>query len=273
MEIKTLDGVNIAEIAETFNAAFSDYLVPIQLSENDLRAKMQSENTVPAYSAGAFTDGKLIGFILIGIDGQIAYNGGTGVIPAFRGQNLTTKMYSFLLPLLAQKGITTHRLEVITENIKAIPVYEKIGFKIIRTVICFKGSVSGNTDRQKLEEIELTAIRDNFFDFEPTYQNTAAAILRARSQHTAIGAFADDQLVGFIVFSPSAARVKQFAVARDFRNKGLGKRLFQEVQKIVGDRQISLINVDDRDGSIDFLQKIGLEKTVRQFEMELRHGR
>src|SRR5690606_11050066 len=128
MKIQTLRAATTAEIAETFNLAFSDYLVPIHLSETDLKAKMVAENTKLDYSAGVFSDGKLVGFILIGIDGDTAYNGGTGVVAAYRGQNLTRKMYDFLFPILSEKGIVNHHLEVITENKKALPVYQKIGF-------------------------------------------------------------------------------------------------------------------------------------------------
>jgi ribosomal protein S18 acetylase RimI-like enzyme len=186
MEIKTLESVPVAEIADTFNLAFSDYLIPISLTENDLRTKMASENTIPEYSAGVFSEERLVGFILMGIDNNVAYNGGTGVIPEFRGQNLTKKMYDFLLPKLAQKGIASHLLEVITENVKAIPVYQKIGFEIARTVSCFKGKVT--TPKQGIAEIrpidfpEENEVGD-FRDFTPTYQNTSKAIMRTADAH------------------------------------------------------------------------------------------
>jgi len=270
MQIKTLGGIPVAVIAQTFNDAFSDYLVPIQLTEQALADKMRSENTAPEYSAGVFDGDKLVGFILIGIDNGIAYNGGTGVIPNYRGHNLTRQMYDFLLPLLAQKGIRKHLLEVITENVRAVPVYRKIGFETIRTVSCFKGKIENSRQPEvAVKEIDLHEIRTEFCDFTPTFQNTIEAILRTREQHKALGAFDQDNLIGFIVFAPNIARVKHFGVDKSRRLRSIGKRLFQEVQSIVGDTALSLTNVDDRTGSIAFLEKIGLEKTVSQFEMQL----
>jgi len=75
--------------------------------------------------------------------------------------------------------------------------------------------------------------------------------------------------VGFIVFSPETARIKHFGVDQNHRLTGIGKTLFGEVQHIVGDKPMTLINVDARDGAIAFLEKIGFEKTVSQFEMRL----
>lgn len=270
MEIKTLEGVTAAEIARTFNEAFSDYLVPINLSENDMAAKMASENTIPELSAGAFTDGKLVGFILIGIDNGVAYNGGTGVIPAFRGQKLTQQMYGFLFPQLTEKGITNHLLEVLTENVKAIPVYERLGFKTSRTVACFKGKVSRPVRYfAAIRTIAFPEYRQGWCDFEPTYQNSWQAISRTKDQHRALGAFADGKLAGYIVFTEAGARIKHFAVKPEFRRKGIGWQLFDQAQQHIGDKPILVLNVDESDDAVLFLDKIGLEIPVRQFEMKL----
>ena len=269
MQITTLEGVPTDVIAEIFNQAFSDYLVPIQLTEEMLLEKMRAENTMPDHSAGVFQGGNLVGFILIGIDNGIAYNGGTGVIPDCRGQNLTRRMYDFLIPLLDQKGIRKHLLEVLTENQRAVPVYRKIGFETVRTVSCFKGKIGNSLQSAVvIREIELDEILPECCDFAPTYQNTIAAIVRGGTNKV-VGAFDAGSLAGFIVFAPETARIKHFGVVKTHRLCGIGKQLFQEVQSIAGEKMLSLINVDDRDGSIVFLEKIGFEKTVSQFEMRL----
>jgi hypothetical protein len=59
MTIKNLQNIPVEMLAETFNHAFSDYLVPIQVSEHDLWIKMASENTFPEFSAGVFSKKKL----------------------------------------------------------------------------------------------------------------------------------------------------------------------------------------------------------------------
>lgn len=269
MQIKTLEGISTSEIANAFNEAFSDYLVPISLSADDLQTKMTAENTKPEFSAGAFSNGKLVGFILIGIDNETAYNGGTGVIPAFRGQNLTRRMYDFLFPVLAENGITNHLLEVITENEKAIPVYEKIGFEKARILICYKGKVlPKNSSSVAIKPIAFEDF-SRFWDFKPTYQNATEAITRTANHHQTLGAFADEKLIGYITFIENAGRVKQFAVSTEYRKNGIGRQLFLAAQEIIGDKFISVTNVENSDKSNIFLRKIGLEITVQQHEMTL----
>ena len=118
--IKSLQGLSIRQIADVFNDACSDYVIPIKLTEEILTAKILSENIQLENSVGVFDNDKLIAFILIGIDEYdghiVAYNAGTGVIPSYRGNKLTKRMYQYLFPLLKDKDIVSHQLEVITTN-------------------------------------------------------------------------------------------------------------------------------------------------------------
>ncbi|CAM3427114.1 hypothetical protein FLLO111716_09740 [Flavobacterium longum] len=272
MEINTLDGVTTSEIADTFNVAFSDYVVPLTLSEADVASKILLENIALQCSAGAFSDGKLVGFILIGTNGIVAYNAGTGVIPGCRGQNLTRRMYDFLLPRLAEKGIVQHRLEVIAANVKAIRVYEQMGFKTSRKVTCFKGKVAtARNHGATIRRIEFSDINtpENFWDFVPTYQNASDVMFRMPLLHGTFGAFDGDLLVGYVAFATASLRIKQFAVAENYRRKGIGQQLFGHVQQLDLSKDVSVINVDDASGSIEFLKSIGLTETVSQLDMQL----
>ena len=70
---------------------------------------------------------------ITGIDNRegvpTAYNAGTGIIPAFRGQGIVGEMYEMLLPRLKAMGIRQSILEVICQNERAIKAYEKAGFQ------------------------------------------------------------------------------------------------------------------------------------------------
>lgn len=276
MKIQSLETVRLSYLAEIFNAAFADYLVPFQLSETDLQSKMVSENISLENSTGVFTADKLVGFMLTGTDlfeGKlIAYNAGTGVIPEFRGQQLTQKMYAFLTPYLKEKGISIHQLEVITKNERAITAYKKIGFEQRRLLSCFKGKIitTENETSFKIEPFPFPEedVISSFRDQLPAYQNSSNTIKRNARQHICYTTSAENTLIGYIVFSEANGRVKQFGVHPDFRGQGIGHALFYTVQKAVGDKPITLINLDDTDkGSIAFLKKIGFEETLQQYEM------
>jgi ribosomal protein S18 acetylase RimI-like enzyme len=272
MKIQTLKSVPIPILAQVFNQAFADYVVPFALSEESLEAKLAAENIRLDCSVGVFTGGQLTGFILVGIDTinkkLTAYNAGTGVIPECRGQQFTEKMYDFLLPFLRQHRIENHLLEVITYNEKAIAIYERIGFRKRRTLNCYKGNVAlsqPNFDIRNLDPIDWKRMT-SFWDFEPSYQNSVTAIHRMEKSLEFLGAFADGNLVGYIIFDQT--RIKQFGVHREFRRKGIGRQLFDEVQKKAGNAIVSLINIDASNQTTNqFLSEIGLMQTVQQYEM------
>lgn len=277
MQIRTLETTATDDLAGTFNRAFSDYLFPFRLTEQEMAAKIETENIVLENSVGAFADGQLVGLILIGIDDTneetFAYNAGTGVIPECRGQHLTEKMYGFLFAHLAKKQIFSHRLEVVALNQRAIPVYRKIGFETLRTFACFKGKVSESSYTHEIRTIDLPERANRFWNHEPAYQNTSECIKRSLSDHAILGAFVDRKIVGYIVFAANG-RIKQFGVDCDFRRKGIGHALFAEVQKRIPDQVLSLINIDESDDeTVKFLQQIGLDLTVKQYEMATMYSR
>jgi ribosomal protein S18 acetylase RimI-like enzyme len=258
------------ELIEVFNLAFADYFIKIELNENNFNEKVLVENIILEKSIGAFLDNNLVGFILVSIDENKSYNAGTGVLPNCRGNDLTKKMYEVLLPKLQAENIILQQLEVITENIPAIKTYEKIGFKKTKTLACFKGSIknlkiNNDVELKILDEIDETRFSD-FWNAQPSWQNSFLAIKRTKSLHKIVGAFLKEKLVGYIIYTASG-RIKQFAVDKNFRCLGIGQTLFSQLNN----QEIIITNIDENDQeSLSFLSKIGLKIFIEQFEMELK---
>ena len=273
--IKSLSGISTLAVAAIFNEAFSDYIVPLKLTEQQMADKIKSENIQLDKSVGVFEEEKLVGFILIGIDTvngvSLAYNAGTGVIPSYWGNQFTQKIYAYLLPALQQDGIVHHQLEVITTNTKAFAVYEKIGFSIARKLTCFKGTITGCQSLSGIiiEQADENCMNSDFWDSEPTWQNSMNAIKRDAANHLFFSATSNNIPVGYLVYTPLSGRVKQFAVDKKYRNRGIGQAMFHYLHQQIDGKDISIINVDDADAStINFLKKIGLATTVFQYEMK-----
>lgn len=276
-QITTLENIKLSEVLNAFNSAFADYFVKITLTEKNLAEKIMAENILLEKSVGAFADDKLVGFILLAIDEiegrKTAYNGGTGVLPAWRGNRLTSKMYEFILPKLQTKEIYFQQLEVVTQNQAAIRVYEKIGFKKARTLACFKGNINPTITNPQFE-IKILDELDGpiftlFWNSSPSWQNSLSAIGRTKDLHKIIGAFAQETLVGYLIYT-ATGRIKQFAVKQEFRHSGLGQTLFAFAKSELGDQEIVITNLDKNDReSILFLGKLGLTLFLEQFEMTL----
>lgn len=278
MEIKTLEGVDIKEIVKVFNGSFSDYFVPFKLTQEQLTSKMLVDKIDLSLSVGVFENKKLIAFILHGFDTinnqKVIYNGGTGVIPEKRGFGLTKEMYLFILPLLIKKGINKLILEVITKNIQAVKSYEKSVFKVKRELLCYKGEVGiSNTNSSNIKIKELQKynweLMESFWDIFPTWQNSKSVVNELKYNNTSLGAYIENQLVGYVIYNPTNKRIQQIAVSKEFRKKKIASSLVFKLKERCGNT-ISIINVDKKSNGVnDFFNKIGLENNLEQLEMEL----
>lgn len=275
--IQTLEHTTIEELLAVFNLSFSDYIIPFHLTKEQLEQKIKSDRINLGLSVGTFTNNKLVGFILHGLDirdnHQIGYNAGTGVVPSQRGKKLTLQMYKFILPLFQNLKIDTIILEVITENKAAIKTYQNLGFVIARKLNCFKGTLADkaitNAYRIKRNGTYNWSKFQSFWDFEPSWQNDIPALEQLKETNVLIEIYDAEVLLGYAIFNPNTNRVQQFAVYKGFRNKGVGRSLFNEIKKN-SSAEIAIINCDDRSiSSSTFLENRGLKNYVDQYEMKL----
>ena len=272
MHFNTLEKLSTAEITQLFNEAFADYFIKVELSSDFMQEKIDSEAIQLDKSVGVFVGGKPVAFILHALRNTVAYNAGTGVIPTFRGKHTTVKMYNYILPILKSNGVSEVRLEVIDENIQAIKSYEKVGFIKERELPCFKGKLlelkrNSSVQISNIESTDLTTLQ-SFWEWQPTWQQSTATLAKL-ADYQLIGAFLNDELVGYIYANVKLGRVAQFAVKPEFRKQGIGTSLFQYFAQ----RCTCEIGVFNTDGNHPetgiFLQKLGLKPILSQIKMKL----
>lgn len=272
MHFNTLENLSVIELTSLFNEAFADYFVKINLTPDILQEKINSEEIILNKSVGLFTNNQAVGFIFHALRNGVAYNAGTGVIPQFRGNNATVKMYDFILPQLKNAGLTKIVLEVIDENIQAIKSYEKVGFTKERNLPGFKGKLLNSEGNNSIKIVEIENNRLNelqsFWNWEPSWQHSTATIQKSTTFKT-YGAFFEQKLVAYLTANPYSGRVAQFAVNPLFRKQRIATTLFQYLAKIFT-RDISVINVDGNNTETHlFLEKIGLQHFLTQYKMIL----
>jgi hypothetical protein len=93
------------------------------------------EGLSPSLSVVAFVDGEAAGLVLSGvrtIDGKkVAWNGGTGVAAAYRRQGVGRELMRAALQLYREAGVDIATLEAVSENEKAIALYQQLGYRIV----------------------------------------------------------------------------------------------------------------------------------------------
>ncbi|MBB2148280.1 GNAT family N-acetyltransferase [Pedobacter gandavensis] len=279
MELRNLENIDLEKLVSVINLSFSDYLVPMQLTLEKLESKIAAEDIKLKLSTGVFDGDQMVGCMLHALrsteEGLAVYNACTGVIPAYRGRGLVSEMYGYLLPELRKIQVKKMVLEVLTGNHAAIKAYEKMGYTRDRKLDCYSGKIQVKKDKSaaSLKEIDGLNWRElmTFWDAIPSWQNANQSLENSKAQCRIVGAYQDDLLVGYAIFNPTSRKINQFAVAAEYRDKGIGSQLFSYINEAVEQQEVYVFNVDQSAVSVlGFLKSVGLSEVIAQFEMSRR---
>src|SRR4051812_8364739 len=106
IDCRFLSTAHFSALHRTFHEAFTDYPIPFQLSEEQLKNHIRQNSVDLEKSVGAFSGDRMIAFSLNGFgiwnDKNTVYDAGTGVIPDFRRQGVGTAIFDFMTPYLRE---------------------------------------------------------------------------------------------------------------------------------------------------------------------------
>ncbi len=140
--IKTLLEVSLLELLPCFNLAFSDYNVPIQVTAKELQDILNSNFVDPQLSFVAFDASIPVGFIINSIQDRqgekFAFDAATAIIPEYRGKGVFSCLLQHTEKQLVENQVYHYYLEVLQQNTKAIELYKKKGFSIIRDFVLMR---------------------------------------------------------------------------------------------------------------------------------------
>src|SRR5215216_4987635 len=126
---RLLSARDLPSLYDCFLEAFSDYEVDMQMSREQFEQRIARDGVELEISAGAFDDGKMIGFYMNGVGlwqgKQTAYDAGTGVIPEYRGRGVAKDLFAFVVERLREVSVSQYLLEVLTSNDRAVSLYRK----------------------------------------------------------------------------------------------------------------------------------------------------
>lgn len=279
MEIRSLGKTDPETIILAFGKAFADY--DIQLNAGELKTMWKRRGFNPDLSFAAFEGDNIVAFTLNGIGSfnglKMAYDTGTGTLKDFRGQGLATRIFEYSIPFLTSAGIHHYLLEVLQHNIKAVSVYQKIGFKVTRELNYFvweneeiKNEIKDFNTSYKIEEFDIDQYNyiPELWDFHPSWQNSFESILRSKEDFVNLGVFKNKKLIGYCIFEPYSGDITQIAVDKAHRRKGIASLFLHEISKLNKNLKTKMINADTTCMSIvNFLKARNIDITGKQFEM------
>ncbi len=278
-----IDRVSRQQLHPTFAAAFADYATDAsQMTATILETRAAKSNVDFDLSVGAFEGERMVGFTLIGIDqwqGELAaYDAGTGIIPAYRGQGLAQRMFDHALPPLRARGVTRFLLEVLQVNEAAIRAYQKAGFEITRELACFELEVTDLADDLTIDESitlrpadrAMVAAFSAEVDWQPSWENSFAAIQRLPDELLIFAAEVDGSDAGIIAYTPQLNWILTLVVRPAYRRRGIATALVRHLVRHLpaGVDRIKALNVETTAGAmLACLARLGFKHWIDQYEM------
>ena len=262
MIIRNLEGVSFETMTATFNDAFSDYNIPANYTVEYLTNLVTRRGYRPEISVGAFDGDRLVGFVFNGLDGDAAYNSGTGVVISHRRRGIARQIMEHAIRTLPAKR---YILEVIESNERAAELYRDLGFVETRKLQCWTYTAPEKTRITEIANANLDEI-ESWCDVKLSWQNSIASIRRAREPYVVLG----NEDGAAIVFT-SNGDLPLLAVKRSARRRGLGSRLLAAAATRA-DKPLRILNIEENRELEAFLEHNGARRTVRQLEMRWGSG-
>lgn len=270
MYIQNLRNIDLEDIIFAILMAFEEYFVTMPSDVVYWENRFKCARVNFEYSYGMFDGEQLIGFIINGIDErnnkQVAFNTGTGVIAKYRGQKIIDQLYEYALPKFKNKEISHCLLEVIQENYRAIRVYQRIGFSIVKNYLCFKGKLPVSSYETTIKQVALSEIQ-NFQEHTYAWDNCNAALNVNPTTYEAYEVMKQGQAkIGFFVINLVSGILHQCEVYAVKKSEHWDL-LFDGIAQI--NRVIRIINLPDTSTNLhQKLLAMEMENDINQYEME-----
>ncbi len=266
---------DLPSLFDCFLEAFSDYEADMRMSREQFEQRIVRDGVQLEISAGAFDDGKMIGFYMNAVGlwqgKQTAYDAGTGVIPEYRGRSVAKELFAFVVERLKEISVSQYLLEVLTSNTRAVPLYRKLGFVETRVLAVLRSSEAAKPSVElprvsiRLVEEPDWRLFESFWDSYPSWQNSSAAVERVANGRTIVGAYVDGRCVGYgVVFRP-LGNLMQLAVAHEFRRRGIGSGILSALST---SEALKVNNIDEKlAGTLAFFEANRFKIVLKQYEM------
>lgn len=271
MKVTHLGNIDFNELIDCFLEAFENYFVKMPTEKNYYKERWLAANVDYSLSYGMFDQGKLVGFIIHAVgtnEGRLtAYNTGTGVIPAYRGQRIIKSIYNYAIDDLKQNGIQCCTLEVITENERALKAYLGIGFEICKTYKIFGGKLNiapseiVDLIKRPIEDIEWSKLPNQSYY---SWDNRKESVQRANYDYYEVSF--EGRVESFFIMNVEKQYIAQFDLLTD--NQNAWDRLFAGISQL--SKSVRTNNVDDRlKAKVEILTRVGLDNPADQYEMKM----
>jgi ribosomal protein S18 acetylase RimI-like enzyme len=132
LELRPAGSLDTERLAGLFTAGYEDYYTSVQVDAAALGFMTKAWDLDLDASRVALRDGEPVGLCMLGLRGDEGWIGGLGVVVGARRGGIGVRLMEAVVEEARARRVRELRLEVIRENERAIPLYERLGFRRTR---------------------------------------------------------------------------------------------------------------------------------------------
>lgn len=279
------DSVEIPELAVAFNAAFEGYLAPMSHTAVSLGAMITTNDVRLEHSfLLSAPGGKWAGVALLGVRDAAGWVAGMAVAPAWRHRGVGDRLMRLLLAEARRAGVRRIQLEVLDENVAAIRLYTRLGFRSMRPLDVYMGTLRwtpaepdapdrGGYEVARVSLDEALAHFAAFHQVEPPWQRDLPSLRQSANRLASMGLFDSAGLRAYTLFAAST----QGPAVLDFGSRAAtpaerardARRLLAAVTHEAPGSTVRVINVPPGDAIGEALEALRCPAINHQREMAL----
>lgn len=261
-------------LADLFNMGFQGYYMPVNLNSEQMKDIILKENIALNLSYEIINNNNPIGFCLTGIRDDVAWCGGIGITPDFRGQGLGKRLLTECIAELCKSNLKYYQLECIKENERALKLYRSLGFKWTGDLFNFKLAepkpIEIDFTQYELtlgSELDLIKYWADLHPIKKSWQGDLPALLYNSDQYQIKILKYNDLVQGMIVYKESEKGV--YIADLGVRNEDalICQRLLAELHSL--QKTIMVMYIPEQSVLTDVFSGLGYEHYLDQVRMEL----
>ena len=266
--------IDFKAFLDTFNAAYSDYFVPLHMESEPMR-QLIHRDAIDMDASRVALDGETpVGVGMLAVRGAQGWIGGLGVIASHRGQGIGRQLTIDLLEAARQLNMDQVQLEVIDANTVAHNLYKSLDFQETRALHLLerKPSQPATTDDTGITIQTLTSERAlrhyaSFHSVPNPWQRRSEALNVLADSMEAWVAMRERDVLAYAVGWATADVIRFMDCAMQTDADAAMTSLLNHVHQLEPGATASIINVGDDDPVLAVLRAAGYQNTGMQYEM------
>lgn len=167
--------VSLDAFADLFKRSFDGYFYPNNTTAAVMARRIRTEQIDLARTLILLVDDEPAGQAALALRDQRAWCGGFGIVPAFRGRGLAHHLADAMVAQARETGARSLQLEVLTRNVAAFTVYQRVGLQPKRDLLIMSWTASPTDQTKNADPMLETVSPQVVIDAYPPRVNVGAA--------------------------------------------------------------------------------------------------